>query len=297
VTTVVEEPPVEEAAVVITEPGVYDLDEADYHRDPVPSRSLSSTGARRILPPSCPALFRHDQLHGQPPKAVFDFGHAAHGLVLGTGSPLHVVAADDWRTKAAQEARKEAYAAGHVPVLTHEHQQVVAMADAIRQHPVASALFNPERGKPEQSLFAVDKWHGVMRRARLDWLPDVHDGRLIIPDYKTSISAEPRSIAKSVANYGYHQQAAWYLDLARDLELADDAAAFVLVFQEKTAPYLITVVQPDAEALRVGRERNERALAIYAECAAADIWPGYSDDVEVVSLPTWALYDHDREYA
>ncbi|MGW9447058.1 hypothetical protein, partial [Bacillus mobilis] len=48
----------------ITRPGVYDgIPEAVYHRDPVPGGSLSSSGARKLLAPSCPALFKYDQEH------------------------------------------------------------------------------------------------------------------------------------------------------------------------------------------------------------------------------------------
>lgn len=299
--TAVDEAPVTEAAepepVLISEPGVYELDEATYFADPVPGRSLSVSGAKRILPPSCPAIFRWEQLNGRPSKPAFDFGHAAHLTVLGAGAPLVVVAADNWLTKAAKEQRAEAHAAGHTPILTREHEQVLAMATVLREHPIASVLFDPEHGRAEQSMFAVDQWHGVMRRSRLDWLPDTRpDGRLILPDYKTAVSAEPRAFAKSAANFGYPMQDAWYSDLARDLELAEDVA-FVFVVQEKTPPFVVTVVELDAEARRIGRERNQRALEIYAECATTDTWPGYSDDVELVSLPQWALYDHDREFS
>lgn len=274
--------------VRITEPGVYDLPEAVYHSDPVPGGSLSSSGARRILPPSCPAIFRYEQLHGRPEKRQFDFGHAAHAEVLGCGAPLVVVDADDWRTNAAKAQRDAAYAAGHVPILRHEHEQVLGMADALRQHPVASALFNPEDGRPEQSLFWIDPRFDVFRRARLDWLPDAADGRMILADYKSTVSADPAAVAKSIGNYGYHQQAAWYIDLVKALGLAEEVA-FVFVMQEKTAPYLVTVAEPDHTALRIGRHLNDRALEVYAECTATDTWPGYTDEVELVSLPPWVI--------
>ena len=64
--------------IELTEPGQYGgVTPEVYHADPVFGGSLSSSGARALLPPSCPALFRHKQLHGEPPKAEFDFGHAA----------------------------------------------------------------------------------------------------------------------------------------------------------------------------------------------------------------------------
>lgn len=278
-----------ELPVSITEPGCYDLPEKAYHSDPVPGGSLSSSGARRILPPSCPAIFRHEQLNGRPEKRQFDFGHAAHAEVLGSGAPLVVVDAEDWRTKAARDQRDAAYAAGHVPILATEHEQVLGMAEALRAHPIASALFNPERGKAEQSLFWWDPRFDVCRRARLDWLPFASDGRMILGDYKSTVCAEPAAVAKSVANYGYHQQAGWYIDLVKALGLAEDVA-FVFVMQEKTAPYLVTVAELDHTALRIGRHLNDRALEVYAECAATDTWPGYTGRPQTtLYAPAWML--------
>lgn len=275
-------------SLTITEPGVYDIPQDAYFADPVPTTSLSSSGARKLLPPSCPAIFRHEQLHGQPHKRTFDIGHAAHLLVLGAGAPLLVVEAEDWRTKAAREARDEAYALGHTPILAGEYEQVQAMAAALREHPIASALFDPDHGKPEQSLFWNDSIHDVWRRARLDWLPETTTGRMIAADYKTCVSAEPSAIEKAMGNYGYFMQAPWYIDAILALGLAEDVA-FVFVFQEKTAPYLVTVAQLEAHDLQIGRHRNNRALEVYAECVRTDTWPGYTSDVAHVSLPPWVL--------
>jgi hypothetical protein len=271
----------------VNEPGVYaDIPEDLYHAD---RSTLSVSGAKNLLPPSCPALYRY-YLDHKPQKAAWDFGHAAHGLVLGVGAPVVKVDAEDWRTKAAKDERDAAYAEGKVPILRKEWDQVVGMADAISEHPIASALFDPAHGKPEQSFYWDDATHGVRRRGRWDWLPETDGGRLIVPDYKTAPSAEPGAIRKAVANFGYHMQAAWYIDGAHALGLADDIS-FVLVFQERTAPYLITVCELDADALFVGRQRNDQALQVFAECTATDTWPAYSDDVELISLPGWATYD------
>jgi hypothetical protein len=272
----------------ITEPGIYRLTNDEYHADPVPGGSLSSSGARRLLPPSCPAVFRYEQEHGRPPKREFDIGHAAHQLVLGEGPDLEVIDADNYRTKAAQEQAKEIRARGGVPLLTAEHDQVVAMAAALREHPVASALFDPDNGLPEQNLFWNDARTGIMRRARIDWLPERGTGRLIASDYKTCHSADPDALAKAVHNFGYHQQADWYLDGIRNLGLGDEDAAFVFVCQEKNPPYLVTVIEVDAMALRIGAIRNRRAIDIYARCIAEDHWPGYATDIALVSLPPWA---------
>jgi len=275
----------------VTEAGVYDLTSEDYHADPVPERiggSLSASGAKSILPPNCPAIFNYRR-HHQVFKDTFDFGHAAHAYVLGVGAEIVAVDAADWRTKAAQEAKKAIRAEGKVPLLIDDVHVVTAMAAAIRAHPIAGVLLNPENGKPERSLFRQDEHEGVWLRSMLDWLPNPGDGRLIVPDYKTAVSANPSEFAKAVANYKYHQQDAFYRDQILGLGLAEDVA-FVFVVQEKTEPYLVTVVELDSEAVRIGRELNREAIDLYAQCVSSDHWPGYSEDVERISLPAWATY-------
>lgn len=274
--------------------GVVDgMPEDEYHAHD----ALSASGAKKLIAPSCPAIYRWEKDNGQPPKRAFDVGHAAHAQVLGVGGEVVVVQktakdktvcdAEDYTTVSARQHRDEIRAAGKIPLLASEKAAVDGMAAALRQHPKASALFDPDHGKPEQSLFWRDWVTGVQRRARLDWLPESDGGRLVIADYKTCVSAEPSAVRKTIANYAYHQQDAWYRDGVHTLGLADDIG-FRFVFQEKTAPYLVTVVELDNEAVRVGRARNDEALRVFAKCTATGVWPSYSDDVQVVSLPPWA---------
>ncbi|MFB7244580.1 PD-(D/E)XK nuclease-like domain-containing protein [Streptomyces populi] len=287
------------AEVVVTEPGIYpDMPINVYHGDPVPGGSLSSSGARKLLAPGCPAQFKYDRDHPQPHKKEFDLGHAAHLLVLGEGPELEVIDFPDWRKKDAQIQRDEAYLAGKVPLLTKDHDMVQAMAEAIRQHPTAGPLFAPDAGIAEQSLFWQDTRHGVWRRARPDWMPHRHeDGRLIVVDYKTAKAVDDDALQRAVYEHGYHAQAAWYLDAVKALGLASgQEPAFVFVFQAKTAPYLVHLVELDFPALTLGAARNERALSRYAECQRTDNWPGFNDRITYLPLPPWAEKRDEEEY-
>lgn len=278
----------------ITQPGCYELTEAAYHADPVVGGSLSSTGARTLL--TCPARFAYDREHGRPDTAAFDFGRAAHTLVLGEGAPIVEIDAEDWRTKAAKEAAAEARDAGATPLLTKDAARVRAMADALRLHSVAGPLFD-RPGKAEQSFVARDPESGVMCRVRLDWMPDVDDDtRLICVDYKSTRDAHPAAFAKSMATFGYHQQAAFYLDALAWLQLDHGLdSQFVFVAQEKEPPYLVTVGYPLAGALEWGRVLNRKARDVYRECTETGHWPGYSDAIEPLDLPGWL--DHQYEAA
>jgi hypothetical protein len=268
------------------------MGETEYHAN----AALSASGAKRLIQ-TCPAIFRHEQLNGRPNKAAFDFGHAAHGLVLGKGEPLHVIEADDWRGKEARELRDAAYAVGAVPILAKDYEQVYAMHLAIKAHPLAAALLDPERGTAEESAFWTDEHWGVNRRARFDWRTTLGHGRPCITDYKTSTTSNPAAIGRKVADFGYHQQHAWYVDAAEAIGFEDPA--FLFIFQEKVAPYVVTVIELDDAAIARGRELNARALEIFRDCTAADIWPGYVEDHNLarVSLPRWAFYDNETEVA
>lgn len=271
--------------VVITENGIYgaELSEAVYHADPVPGGSLSSSGARKLLPPSCPAIFKWEQDHPQAPSDAQDLGTAAHKLILGVGMEIHVVDASDYRTKAAREERDEATAAGKLALLPKENAQVQAMADAVRLHPVAGRIFVPGNGQPEQSLFHQDPDTGVWLRSRLDWMTD----RALIVDLKTSRSANPPSFARSVADYRYHVQDAFYRRIYH--AITGDWPRFVFVVLEKEPPYLVTICELDDDAVAYGSSLTQQAIERYRDCTEAGIWPGYSEpgSIDVISLPPW----------
>lgn len=278
------------AAATLASEVIPDLKPDDYHAHP----ALSATGAKRIL--QAPALYRWAADHPSPSKKTFDFGKAAHRRVLGAGDPVEVLDFDSFRTKAAQDARDEATAAGRVPLLAKDWEIVEDMAAALRRAELETAdgvrfsvgdLFGA--GQPEQSLFWTDPVTGVPCRARLDWLPDPQPGRrMVVVDYKTAASADPREFGKATDSYGYHVQQPWYLDGVRACGLAADPA-FVFVVQEKTPPYLVSVVQLDTDAVALGRVLADRARRIFADCVAADRWPGYGEQVHTIALPPWAF--------
>lgn len=272
--------------LAITEPCVIDdMDEAVYHSDPVPGGSLSSGGARTLLEPGGPAKFHYVRNHPRTTSTKsFDLGHAAHTLALGIGSEIHAVKAKDWKTKAAQQERDDARAAGKVPVLEADKHRVEAMVKAIKSHRLAGGLL--QTGTPELSAFWQDETTGVWCRARWDWKTHSRSGRLVLVDLKTCENAYEAAVSKSFGNYGYHQQDEWYRRPARVLGLDDDPG-FVFIFVEKQPPHLVQVVQLNAEDVEVGRRRNDAALRIYAECTRTGDWPGYGDDIAEISLPPY----------
>jgi hypothetical protein len=271
-------------------PDVYDMPVDTYHADPVPGGSLSSTGARKLLSPSCPAHFKQWLDDGQETKRAWDIGHAAHKLVLGAGPKLELVDKARWDTNEVKAKLAAIRERGDVPLKKPDFDTVEEMAAAIRRHPVASALFDPATGQPERALIWRDPQTGVMCRALVDFLRHPGPGRFLLPDYKstgTKYGASPDKIGRTIADFGYHLQLAFYLMGCRALGLAGEDAEALLVIQETAKPYLVTVAQPDPTAMRMGAIYARRAIDLFAECRKSGEWPGYSDDVVLAELPPW----------
>lgn len=274
-------------------PGVYSIPEAEYHA----RTELSSTGVRKLLPPSCPRLFKHWLDEGGETKPAWEKGKAAHKLVLGSGPGLVVVKdekgknPDEWRTDDVKDRLAAIRERGDVPLKQADYDDVQAMAAGIREHPEAAALLDPASGAPEQSIIWRDERTGVECRARIDWLRRPMPGhRFLLTDYKSAggeYGASPEKIGRSMGDFGYHVQLAWYLMGLRAIGWAGDDAEALLIVQETRKPYLVTVAQPDPTAMRMGAIRCRQALDLYAECVRDGRWPGYSDDVVLAELPPW----------
>ncbi|WP_309140303.1 PD-(D/E)XK nuclease-like domain-containing protein [Streptomyces sp. PKU-EA00015] len=267
------------------EPGLYDISAELYHSDPIPGGSLSSTGARRLT--DCPARFKYFLDHPEPYKPEFEFGTAAHTVILGNGPELVVVDEKRWDTDETKARVAAIRAAGNVPLKAEARQRIDDMAEALARHPEASDLLTPGSGLAEQSAFWQDD-NGIWHRTRFDWLRPEE-----IVDYKTARSVHPDALQKAVNEHGYHQQDDFYRKVAIHLGLIPPTGSFKFIFQEKQPPYLVTVAELDFPARVIGAELNDRALYTYAMCQATGHWPAYSEGTTHISLPPWV----ERKYA
>lgn len=280
----------ESAAVV----GVFDdIPEEVYHGD---RGSLSVSGAKLLLPPSCPAKFKWQLDNARAPKKVWDFGHVFHRIILGKGGDFFIldpavhglkkdntIADSPAQTAGWKQAAAEARERGETPIHIDDFRRAQAMVASVLNHPEAGPIF--DEGLAEQSLYWVDPVTGVQLRGRTDWL---RPGE--IADPKTSLTANPVELKRKFWSLGYFQQAAWYRDLVIALGV-DENPRFRFIAVEKEPPHVVTVVEYDDDAIAEGRRLNRLAIETYARCRDADVWPGYSDTTVSLSLPGWVLRD------
>jgi hypothetical protein len=264
------------------------LDADQYHADPAPQPSLSSSIARILLEQSpMHAWLAHPKLN---PRYVresdsrFDLGSAAHLMLLERREDAIVrVDADDWRTKAAKEAREQAQALGQYAVLERQYHDIVTMCEAARKFIATTELAGIlDEGDAEQTLLFQDG--GVWCRAR----PDVMSkDRKVLLDYKSTTSAQPEAFARQIGRMGYDLQAEFY---SRGIEVeTGHLPAFVFLAQEITPPYACSLVSLSNSYRFVGQAKVMRATALWAKCVKENSWPAYGTEICYAEPKPWDL--------
>jgi exodeoxyribonuclease VIII len=240
---------------------------------------LSSSDIRRLL--RSPAHYRNPQKLESPALA---FGSLVHTFVL----EPHVAEARyrpkanvDGRTKEGKSIRDWELALatqqGIQFVNRADYDAATSIASAVRTHLGASALL---AGGVAEVSGICDGFCDVNVRIKPDYRTDS-----TIIDLKTTTDARPDPFSRSVVNFGYEVQAAFYVDVAEAID--GKKRDFYWVAVEKDAPYAVSVFKASDAMLEHGRQQYRKAIELYKECAAMDLFPAYSQQVQTLELPNW----------
>lgn len=289
--------------------GVYQIDASQYHNDPCPEPSLSSTLAR-ILINETPrhawtACSRLNPLFEPVEKKTFDVGRAAHEMILGIGGGYEAIPADMLATNGAASTKEakafieDCRARGVTPLKEAELDAVRAMADAVFERLGEMGILLDQSRSEMAALAQVD---GVWCRCMVDNAPA--DPRLPLYDLKTTAgSVHPEALTRTVADYGYDVQAAHYLRVWK--EATGEGRRFRFIFVEKKAPHEVGVVElyadgtlrpaSDYEAdepltgdwFADAEQKLTRARRQWRECLDTGFWPGYPARVALIGAPIW----------
>lgn len=273
---------------------VLGMDDAEYHGGP----ELSHTAMKWLL--RSPKHYKAKA--GKPfVKPEFDFGHAVHAKVLGTGLTAVAIPEEllDSRgyasTKAAKEFCETARANGEVPLKADVVKRVNDAAEAVLANSKARRLLARE-GEPEVSLFATDPESGIRLRIRVDWLTAMKNGHPLPVDLKSTTDVRRHKIRRSVEDYGYDLQQATYRHVL-NLITGQPIPPMQFVFVEADPPHEVRVVQLAHEDWIAGGDiKMRRAIETFARCTAAGVWPGDDDtDGPIESLTPRPYYLDDIE--
>lgn len=274
---------------------VLQVSDAEYFADAfgeVPSLSQSLAHTLLTLSPAHayiehPRLGKPKDLVQEPDTRAVMLGNVMHKLILGEGSKIEIVEAEDWRTKDARAFRDAATAAGHIPILNADYCAALEAAEFIGQKLRALGVDLVGRSEVKYSWDEKGEHGSVKCRGMMD---HVIENSGVIYDLKKIRSAHPRICAKHMVEYGYDIQWAAYTSALAKLrpELAGRIEMYFL-FVEFEPPYAVLMAQPDGMMRELGEMRWSRAVALWERCLTNNHWPEYSDRVVQLSPPTWIL--------
>jgi hypothetical protein len=168
--------------------------------------------------------------------------------------------------------------AGKTILKRDEYETCLAMRDAVRAHPVASALLRD--GRAEESVTWEDEATGLQCKARIDW----HGYAML--DLKTTADVDAGRFAMTAARLGYHLQLAFY---SRGLRANGIDLPVKIVAVEATAPHDVAVFGVEEETLVAGSDACDDLLRSVSQCRTLKFWPGRYSTEQVFRLPTWAV--------
>ena len=258
---------------------IYDMPPDEYRATP----GISKSGLDKIA--ISPAHYQASLTATRTETPALRLGTLIHTALLEPGRLDYVVKPADMSFATKEGKAWKAENEGCEILSQADDDTITGIQRSVQAHKAARQLLT--RGKAEVSLFATDST-ATTRKARPDFMPD---GTNIIADIKTCERADIGSFQKSILRYRYHVQAAYYLDMAERCGLERDAFVFIAV--EKEPPYAVAVYQLDIASIELGREQYERDLAVYRQCVKSGVWPAYGDDIQPISVPAWALTDHE----
>tara|TARA_Y100000034_G_scaffold56152_1_gene68843 strand:+ start:1920 stop:2711 length:792 start_codon:yes stop_codon:yes gene_type:complete len=234
---------------------VHGLSAAGYFARPEVSRSELV----RIL--QAPARVAYEKANPRPPTPAMVFGSMVHSVVLTPDefdneflvSPELSRRTKNWKAD-AEEAEKQGLTA-------------VLLGDAAKARDCAksaAAAFPSllDACKHEVAIFGTHIETGIGCKARLDLLADTYCG-----DLKTTKDANEEAFGKSVGNFRYDIQDAFYGDLAGSLRGVEHLP-MVFACIETEPPYLTAEWDLSEEWIENGRAGYEEALRLYAKYEA-----------------------------
>ena len=264
---------------IILEPGIYsDISNEDYHNK-IEGVSNSWLGEFKYCPAKAMLKRTSEADH-------FVFGRAFHTLTLEGAvafnkefavSPDPPCPADrkpkGWRSTNEYKAVVESFKAknaGKSFISLEDYKHLKGMDNSVKSHPLSKEVL--KSGIAEQTIIWIDEDTGLRCKCRPDWIPTGDNNTLA--DLKSAKNAAYHPFKRSMWDYGYDRQAAFYLD-GYNAATGSEFDAFVFPAVEKKPPYLTGCYPVGEESMTKGREEYKKLLGQVKKCIETGHWPSY----------------------
>lgn len=252
-----------------------------YHAFP----ALSSSQFKHLLKSS--KHWSAEQQKEKERKDHFDFGSALHTYALERelwNEEVIVAPQVNKRTKEGRETWKNFLEQNKEKTIIEEKDvgKIKTMYQSLKENSDFMQVMT--EGMPELSVFT--EMNGVMCRCRPDWI-DIDRGFMV--DLKTTQDASKEKFVDHIYNFGYHRQAAFYLDVfyeATGIRLQ----GYGIIALEKEPPYAVCSHQLHTDFLGIGREEYKKAFARYKMAVKEEKLEGYETGFHTAVPKPWMYY-------
>lgn len=260
---------------------IHPIEEPDYRgRDGVSQSALKEMSRS-------PAHFYHLITHPKETTPAMEFGSLVDHLVFGTAFRWVESPYDDFRGKEAKAWRDSMEASGTVVFKPDKVAEARALVASIQRRQSTATLLTC--GRPQVAVFAdLETADPDQPRIQCKGLLDFHcDALAAVVDLKTTTDASPGEFSRTIINFGYDVQAAFYLDLlAANGEMYNE---WFWIVAESEPPHEVAFYKAPAALIERGRAKYRHYLKTLTTCLQTDSWPGYPDEIQLAYVPEWAL--------
>lgn len=215
--------------------------------------------------------------------SAVDLGQLAHMLVLGGEDTFAISEFPDFRTKAAQEWKKEQIAAGKNIITQEQFDAVTHIVKNIEEHPLSKELLFCDGIKHEQEMYAKTD-EGVELRGKADAIKLDKDSAIIV-DIKTT--AQFDKFFKGASRSHYDLQAANYSLLGASYLKIDPALVnCYFCVAETVKPFRVQYFHAGIDFVEAGERKLRTCIDAIVEFG--DKKPNFLLE-EVKELGDWSL--------
>ncbi len=171
-------------------------------------------------------------------------------------------------------------------LLRSEFELVQKMASAIKCHSWIDGMIG--KAEKEVSYRFVDSIYSIPCKVRPDGITESG----IVFDLKTSRDPSEAAWVRDAANFGYHRQAAFYLEGIKQAKAMPEGTpvTFIHIVIGSVEPYDVFGYRFDPEALALGIHQVCESLQELKERRANNDWRERNHGkIATVSLPAWYL--------
>jgi hypothetical protein len=218
------------------------------------------------------------------PTDRMNFGSLVHALCLTpkTVEEQFVLSKyDDFRTKEAREWRDAIALEGKTIIKEVDWQRADEIKETVMESNYIMGL-----GACDYEVAAFGKIGNTLIKGMIDILP--HRGDTLVDLKVTSSIGDAKEMQRLCMNFGYHWQAALYLDLVNGLSEQEPRTKFEFLFIEDQYPYEYAIIRLSDDFINLGRSGYMNAVAKWQQAVSTKKFSPIHDGVLELEPPAWA---------